>query len=72
MLEIGDVALQIGEILADALRQFQIPVDIKVCRLGPPLGEVDEGAVGGPLVGPITLAQGLYLVENEFYAVLGG
>lgn len=28
VLEIGEVALQIGEILADALRQLQILVDI--------------------------------------------
>ena len=58
------MALQIGEVLADALRHLQILIDIKVCRFGPPLGEVDEGTVGGPLVWPITPAQILDLCRE--------
>jgi hypothetical protein len=51
VLQFGQVTLQVGQVLADALRHLQIIVNVAVGRLGPALGQVDERTVGGALVG---------------------
>ena len=68
VLEIGEVARDVGQVLTDALGHGQVFADEKVRGLGPALSHVDEGAIGGPLVGPGPLAQPLDLFEDEFQA----
>ena len=50
MLEVGEVARDLGQVLADALGHFEIVVDVLVGRLGPSLDDVDERTIGGALV----------------------
>ena len=70
VLEILDMTRDVSQVLADPLGHFQILADIEIGRLGPALGHVDQGAVGGLLVRLVALTERLHLVQDELQAFL--
>ena len=70
MLQVGEVARYVGQVLTDTLGHFEVVVDVLIGGLGPALEEIDERAVGGALVRLATAAERLDPLEHEIQAVL--